>query len=720
MDYHSYLQMFWNSKNGDWLQYNGLKHDVRMMFQYHFAIILIPLSFIYFIVPHQLTLYFISTLIIASSVIPLYLIGKHFLKSSIASYLITLVFIFYPPFLNADLEGFAEEILVIPFGLFAIYFILKKRDFLFLTFCFLILTLRINMTAVVFSLGILYVINKFLDTRKTAVPSLEVNSRSIGFKLWSLLKKYKVGLIAMVFSIYWLLFIIIYISHKFPTPADEGVIAGSYIWRFFSAYGSTPQEIIITLLTKPHIAIEQIFIPHKITYIKDLFTPLLYLPIISPYTLFGLPIFMQNMLSSNLRLSAVYNYYQSGMVPFIFIGLIHSVNLLSQFIIRFKKARYYSLPTWEIVISISLLLFLVFQYDRVSLPARRLPFNQYYNIEFMSKSQRDVEYAKITSKIPTAFTVGMDEKFMEHLAERKFYYDSGKFSKFQPEIIITDSYTYPNISKEIESSVEYNKLFNDRYLNFFVRKDIITEYRLEDKISLNDNDEYIFYLNSDTKIKKTNIENNLVEFNTTSLYYARDFAQPFLAESNVLNKISFLGSNVNNPKGSLSFSIREDAEGQPSENFLYKTDIPFRSISQEKDAIIIEPNFKDLVVGNKYWVVLSMTRKNDDHDRFDITRLKSDKTFDLNMVKLDEDGSWQKDWSEKKYILEINFYYDDKLIDFKDDFVQGKVVRLTDGSIYTSGSGKEVLELLDRIDDYQNALKNKLYIVKAKNKNYDQ
>ncbi len=231
MDYHSYLQMFWNSANGDWLEYNGLKREVRMMFQYHFALILIPLAYIYFLIPHQLTLYFTSTFFLSTSVIPLYFISKRFLNSSIASYFVVLIFLFYPPFINVDLEGFAEEIFVVPIIFWAIYFLLRNQKIMFFTFTILTLTLRINMTAIVFFMGLFAIYQK---------------QKELGYKMLmtfsgmkTFLKSHTMPITLMLISVLWLFFTVFYIGNIFPT-AETKHQGRAYIWGFLANMGKAP------------------------------------------------------------------------------------------------------------------------------------------------------------------------------------------------------------------------------------------------------------------------------------------------------------------------------------------------------------------------------------------------------------------------------------------------------------------------------------------------
>src|SRR3989338_6726637 len=101
LDYHAYLQMFWNTANGDIMMYNRSSESQYSLFSAHFAPFLLLIFPFYVLVKHPLTLFF-----------------------------------------------------------FAFFFLHRKKPWLYLIFSVLTLSLRINMVLPVFLLGFYSVIKK--------------------------------------------------------------------------------------------------------------------------------------------------------------------------------------------------------------------------------------------------------------------------------------------------------------------------------------------------------------------------------------------------------------------------------------------------------------------------------------------------------------------------------------------------------------------------------
>lgn len=150
LDYQAYLQMYWNTTNGDILMYNRNNEAQYSLFSAHFAPFLLFIFPFYLFIRHALTLYFVFGFIISLSFIPLYFFALNILKSKLSAFLVVFSFFVYFPFSWTHRHGFAEEAFATPLLFFAFYFLHKKRPWLFLLFCFLTLSLRIDMIIPVF------------------------------------------------------------------------------------------------------------------------------------------------------------------------------------------------------------------------------------------------------------------------------------------------------------------------------------------------------------------------------------------------------------------------------------------------------------------------------------------------------------------------------------------------------------------------------------------
>lgn len=655
MDYHSYVQMFWNSSQGRWLHFNGLQNQDHFMFQYHFSLILIPLALIYFVFPHPLTLYTISTLALSLSVIPLYKIGQYYLKSKFLAFLVCVIFLFYPPFINADQEGFAEEVFSIPLIFFLIYFLIYNKKSWFIAFLITLLSLRINMSAVGVSLGILCLI----------------------------FKQKKLGIFTIVLSISWLLFILFVVNRIFPTPITK-FNKIEYIWGFFIAYGTNPVQIITTMLTRPDIVISQVFVEGKMIYIKNLFSPLFWIPLLSPFTYFALPIFLQNMLSSDWRLATVFNYYQSSMLPFFFLGFVHAID-------NFKKIRFLKSRAIPYLLIFSVLIYLVFFYDSKSITARRLVINSFFNKIFYSTSNRDRGAAKLAEFIPSNYSVGMDEQYMEHLSQRKFYYGVESYKIFNTDLLVLDAYDFTSQYNDLVNSDKYIELAKYYLTDVFARKDLVREVSLNaiSSMPIKPADIVLLRFNNATQYEDLPLDKRAY-----SMAYKHIMAQPFIAEGPSLSKVTFVAKRVQNPKGNMVVKIVEDAEGLPQGKtlFVYKKSIS--TMSLEEDMIEVETNLNSLTIGQKYWLTFSMDERNSPDVRFDLF-FGQYPDFQRNAMQEYTAGeNLHKNDLGINLVCICNFYFNTSTVTLPN---YAKYLLLQDNSIILSPSSPRLIDELDYI-----------------------
>src|SRR3989344_1425058 len=79
LDYHAYLQMFWNTANGDIMIYNRSSESQYSLFSAHFTPFLLLIFPFYVLVKHPLTLYFVFSVLTLSlrinMVLPVFLLG---------------------------------------------------------------------------------------------------------------------------------------------------------------------------------------------------------------------------------------------------------------------------------------------------------------------------------------------------------------------------------------------------------------------------------------------------------------------------------------------------------------------------------------------------------------------------------------------------------------------------------------------------------------------
>ena len=105
----------------------------------------------------------------------------------------------------------------------------------------------------------------------------------------------------------------------------------SNYWAFYKKLGDfhTPWQIIKNVLFSPQITFPLLFTKRNISFLAQLFGPLLIPVIFSPWILLlGLPLFLQNLLSSFSGAQSIHFYYASSLVVFIFLATIKSLERL--------------------------------------------------------------------------------------------------------------------------------------------------------------------------------------------------------------------------------------------------------------------------------------------------------------------------------------------------------------------------------------------------------
>ncbi|MCS7002551.1 MAG: DUF2079 domain-containing protein, partial [Dehalococcoidia bacterium] len=111
--------------------------------------------------------------------------------------------------------------------------------------------------------------------------------------------------------------------------------ASPYLSRY-DQYGSSPVEVVRTLVTDPGKALPEKSLPAKLTYLRQLFAPVAFLALLSPLALApALPDLAINLLSSFEAMYSGGAHYSAGIVPFIIIASIDALAMLAALIARF-------------------------------------------------------------------------------------------------------------------------------------------------------------------------------------------------------------------------------------------------------------------------------------------------------------------------------------------------------------------------------------------------
>jgi hypothetical protein len=103
-------------------------------------------------------------------------------------------------------------------------------------------------------------------------------------------------------------------------------VIGSHIFlNYYAHLGDSPLEILATTITRPDLVLKDVWQPAKLAYLRDVFTPFAFLPLLGlPVLLVGLPMFAINLLSSNPAMyDASGGQYGADVAPWLAWGALY-------------------------------------------------------------------------------------------------------------------------------------------------------------------------------------------------------------------------------------------------------------------------------------------------------------------------------------------------------------------------------------------------------------
>ncbi len=333
-----------------------------------------------------------------------------------------------------NLFDFHPITLATPLVLLTFYYIFKKKIIHSLVFLMLALLTKEQMYAVGFLVGA-YI---------------------------TFFKRKKIGIAVMTGSLvtfYLLMNVFIPNSHT----------GGHFALSYFEELGSTPTEIIINSILKPHILISTFFAPDRITYLKLLLSPLGILPLFAPIFLIGaLPDFLINMMSNNPHLRDINYHYGAVIIPFMYISAIAG----SAFLIK-KRLPFLIIASYLVIMTVYSF------YTYGALPGAKNP-----SIEmFKSQTEGEAALEYFLKSVPSYLSVSASNNLGAHLVQRKdlFVYPVGKDIAQVIIISKTDKNASPNLQSHLkdirilENDPHYRTIFKNAYAQGFLKTSLIAK-----------------------------------------------------------------------------------------------------------------------------------------------------------------------------------------------------------------------------------------------------
>lgn len=370
------------------------------------AYLILPL---YKIFPHPLTL---VSLKVASYVIAgfvLYILAKEKLGFLTAA-ILTLLYFIYPPNLFGIVYEFDFESLAPAFLMLLYYFYVKDRWGGFIICALILILIKENLPLVVLAFGIHGMFVKKDKLRWGIVPLI------LGLGSFIVLTQVFISWMGGRHLGYHP-----YLSH-------------------YNTYGSSLSEILCNILLHPIRTWHYLFTPLNERWFLNIFSPLLFLPLLSLHVLFLIsPIMLQHLLSQEWQEHSIYYAYMLTVAPFLFLATIHT---LSYWQGRWQKLSY----------NVLILSIVIFIGTNINNQSKNLTL-RYVPTDVSTASYR----WELVHRIPKDAAVVASFCFLAELSQRKDLYAFYK--------IYDPHYQRKDWSYRLPKNVEYALIdFNDPWL----------------------------------------------------------------------------------------------------------------------------------------------------------------------------------------------------------------------------------------------------------------
>ena len=336
----------------------------------------------FWIWPSINVLYIAQSAFLSLAVLPVFLYARKRLANSFLAMAVGLSFLLYPALQNMNLENFHPEVMVVFFLCWALYFMLTGNFRLFYPFI------------------ILSVLGK---------EDVGISVFFIGLYLLFLRKQVRHGLITLSIGLGWYLF-----CSRVIMPSFNGIDIFSSQPVFYSYWFQGVKQNMFNL----SFLVERIFSPEAIVYYKGLLRPVLYIPLLSPFTLFMMiPALAMNVLSGSDYLRSIYYHYNYISVCIVYFSLIEGLFFISRLKLKidyldFKKG----------VLLFAGFMLIGYGYLQ-NIDLSHFPLNRHYQIikannkAVRAKKVRVMEEA--VNLVPPGASVSASHAFVPHLTHRK-------------------------------------------------------------------------------------------------------------------------------------------------------------------------------------------------------------------------------------------------------------------------------------------------------------
>ena len=336
-DFGIFTQMFYNMRN-----FEGMVTTLERGYALnHNAVHISPIFYLllpfFWIFPRPETLQILQVIVVATGVIPLYLIGKEFQLPPMIRSVIAIIYIFSPALISSSFFDLHENCFLAPLILFVLYFGIKKRTIPFFISSLLLLLVKEDAGIYLVFIGLYFI----FGTEKKDASRKDVRLNIIH------------GSGAILVAILYFVVAVAYLN-------NAGT--GAMLWRYsnlngypeLGAFGTLP-----SLFQNPSYLLSTLFQPSKVYSLVVIFATVGFFPFfvrnMADYFLLG-PLIVVNFASNYYwQHQFGYQYFYGSSVLVIFLVLLSiKENLSLGFFTRFNTIKHalYSMAFVALAISV--------------------------------------------------------------------------------------------------------------------------------------------------------------------------------------------------------------------------------------------------------------------------------------------------------------------------------------------------------------------------------
>lgn len=338
----------------------------------HFHPIIATLAPLYWIWDDPRTLGIAMALLLAISIIPIYLFTEPKFGHKPAI-LITIAYVFWWPLQGLVNFDFHEIAFSVPLVAWIILGLDRKKYYLVIALSIILLTVREDMGFVVAAVGMVLIFRK---------------------KYFSGLMLISVGLLA-----YWVITSIIIPSYN---------SSSSFKYWVYSDLGPTLGSAVTYIISNPIEVIKIMFDDKsKVLLWLSLFAPLALLPFLSTYSLLAVPMILSRLLSDRPGTWSTAFQYNCILAPILIMA---AVDIIFRLEIRFPKIR--KISRWAPQV------FLASVIAGTILLQGLFPLGNMLSPSFWQSTDHMTAQKKIVDLIPNGVNVEADDRLVPHLTNR--------------------------------------------------------------------------------------------------------------------------------------------------------------------------------------------------------------------------------------------------------------------------------------------------------------